>query len=297
MSATLDGLMYWDLSRDRDGHRDYTANYQVHVDDDADGPAIVLACPGLPAIGAPWQQGNDYDPWAYCWPDTKVTPRTRGERGNLWDIETKFSTRPFSRCQDNSFQNPISEPPRIGGSWIKFTKEAAYDINGRRVANPAHEPWKIEIDDNRPTVTIGFNVIVLPLGTYASMVDTVNDFPLWGLPPRCVKLCNLRWQRQVYGTCSYYYTVDLEFEINFNTWDIVKQNDATKRLRTGGNAANPTHFELIRAAREGDPVPGIVRADGTLWDGISPPPNDPPRTLFQFYQGSNFFNLGIPTQL
>lgn len=282
------------MERDQEGHRTYTLHNQVTCTSTNDGPWTAFFAPGLPITGSPWAYGNDSDPFARCWPNARVNPFLDKERQLHWNIENTFSTRPFKRCQDEQVENPLAEPMRIGGSFIKFTKIGTRDRFGRRMQNPAFEPFKEEFDDNRPTVSIGMNLATLPLGAFAALIDYLNDGPLWGLPARTVKLCNVRWTRAVYGVCSYYYVVDYEFEINYQTWDRYIQNDATKRLKTGGSAADPRDFELATDGK-GNPIPTILNANGTLWDGGSA--DTPPATFVQYYPQANLLTLGIPSSL
>jgi hypothetical protein len=58
---------------------------------------------------------------------------------------------------------------------------------------------------------------------------------MWGLDVDMVKLSNFSWQRKLYGTCSYYFTYNYDFEIDFDTWakQIVDYGDVI--LLPGGN--------------------------------------------------------------
>lgn len=234
MPALLHGQENWGLRRTEEGHREYFIKWLVEVNNYEDGPFVAMNTPGLPMVGSFWNFGNDVDPFAYCQPEWTVEPVVKKERGIFWTVEQPFSTKPRKRCADSQVENPLSEPMRVGGTFTKLTKQATHDRFGKLLITTSHELIKgqdTEFDDNRPNVTIGINLATLPLVIFAPMVDTVNDADLWGLPRRTVKLSNVRWQRLVYGTCSYYYTVDYEFDISYNTFDKPIANYGTKVLK------------------------------------------------------------------
>src|SRR5690606_22693106 len=96
------------------------------------------------------------------------------------------------------------------------------DRYGNPIKSSSHEQFRgsnVEFDANRPTVWVDQNVSSLGLATFASMIDCVNDRPLWGLPKRRIKLSNVTWERKMYGTCRFYYTRKLEFDIRYDGFD------------------------------------------------------------------------------
>jgi len=294
MGATLLGAIDWGMTQDKDSHRDYFIDWKLQTDDVNDGPYLVSVCPGLPFIGSTWGFGNDADPFAYCWPTQQIKFLYSGEQGNLWSVKQTFSTRPFKRCQDSKIENPLAEPPKLSGSFVKYVEEATRDRHGKSLVSSSWELLRgkeVEFDGNRPTVKVGLNVLALPLTAYSQMVDGVNDAPLWGLNKRCVKLSNVVWERQVYGTCSFYYTVFYEFDINFNTFDRVIVDSGTK-VFAGGDRNNPKDFKLYEDKFGGH---SRVLLDGNgeaLDDGDNPVT----KTLEKYFE-FNFLTLGIPTSL
>jgi hypothetical protein len=65
----------------------------------------------------------------------------------------------------------------------------------------------------------------------ASMVNTLNAYPLWGFPRRCVKLGHFDVDRNYQNQCTPYYTLSLEFEI----WAV---NDGTRGAVLGVSIAD-----------------------------------------------------------
>lgn len=294
MSATLVGLLSWKGKRDKDGHREYDARFLVRTDSTAEGPVDVFLCPGLPAIGSYWD-GGSVDTWALCQPDMSVTPVLSNEPNFYWYADVKFSTRPINRCQSSSPGDPLSEPPKISGTFTKFTVDADFHFDGTPITNSAGQKlWGIKKDANRPTVRIEQNYSSIFLGGLAAAIDTVNDAPLWGLPARCIKLSNATWTRKVYGICSFYYTVAFDFDINFNSFDEVHLDKGAFSISpTASNPANPTPQDLIPLrAYDDSPIFGFL-------NGFGQPagPYDAGTRNVYLYPETNFLLFGIPTSL
>lgn len=235
----LDGIIYADGGKDDDGHRTYNVSHRVEADwvpGIAVGPAEVMNTPGLPLPGSFWLMDNDIDIWAFCYPfmDCKPHAHKEGHPVQFWTVNQKFSTKPLKRCQDTTIENPLLEPFKISGSFVKYSKEAAKHFNGEMIKSSSHEPLKgpaVEFDRNRPTVRIEQNVASLELDIFSQMIDCLNDAPLWGLGPRCIKLSQPSWTRQLYGTCTFYYTRVFEFDIDYDTFDREAPDEGTKVLR------------------------------------------------------------------
>lgn len=223
MTTELRGRTDWQLSRDSEGHRTYKLTLYVESDDPLDGPAQVLGnTPFLPEYGDYWAFGNDIDAWAWCRWDAEVTQRVTNEPAYWWDCVLTFSTKPSEEgetksCKEAQIDDPILQPPKINGGFVKNKEEATHDRFGKPILNSAHEHFRgpqVEFDNSRFMVKVEQNVTLLELELCNSMKDAVNDAPLWGLPARCIKLTNFTWDRKFFGTCSVYYTRIFEFESN-----------------------------------------------------------------------------------
>lgn len=295
MSSTLLGMVDWNGSRDIEGHREYKAQWLVESNDIDDGPSVIFTTAGLPAIGSYWDFGNDLDAWAYCMPDWKITPAVTKEPNELWIVEQTFSTKPMKRCQDTAIENPLSEPARLSGSFVTFSRECMYDRFGDATLSSSFELLRgpsMEMDDARPTVQVGLNFTTLPLSLFSSMLHTVNDATLWGLPARCVKLSNATWTRQLYGTCTFYYTVDYDFDIRYDTFDVDVLDEGSRVLAPGGTPTNPRHFTVYKDLN-GENTRCILDGSGEAWDGTG----SPGVRHVEKYNESNLLLLGIPTSL
>ncbi len=267
MAVSVVGRLKWDLDRDQEGHRTYTLVTRVITDDLSDGPeSIYNGASGLPSIGDSWAQGNDSDVWARCTPYLRVTPVRQKTPCQVWDVENKFTTRPLNRCQDDSIEDPLLEPQKVSGSFVKYLKELSKDRHDKLILSSSHERVTgLSIDDNRPQVVIEQNVASLDLPTFSAMIDHLNDATLWGLGPRKIKLSDAPWERKLYGTCTYYYTRIFTFDIKFEGWDFSDVADAGFREFDteipNGDRDNPEHFKMIKDER-GENVATRVMLDG-----------------------------------
>jgi hypothetical protein len=352
MAGKLLGRLEWGMNRSESGEREYDIKWLVEVTRDEDGPGIVALTPGLPAIGSTWSFGKDNDPFVWCRPDLTIRrAHTPNERGNYWTVEQKFSNKKFTapRCADNQIEDPILEPPRISGSFVKATKVAmgksrygvvTLDANGDEVdflgvsekpiaiRTTSFEPITgkaLEFDDSRPTVNIELNTLILPLALYTRLVDAVNDAPMWGVGERTIKLSNVSWKRQLYGTCTFYYVIGYEFEINFKTWDRLIASQGHKCLKgwspgyyvknpspppelippdwkldpeaidlsTGNpNFFNPNNYEVYKDANQENTT--------CFHDVFGRPTDDFADQAYikvRYYDEENFLALGVPASL
>jgi hypothetical protein len=302
------GRRLWELERDDDGHRTYKLVTLVRAAT-TDGPATVITCPGLPAIGSYWRPplSGDFDFWAFCWPTCRVMAAkgvNQEQPFRFWEVENTFSTKPRWRCGTATIEDPLLEPARVGGSFLKYRERAWFDRDGKKIKNSSHEPLKPIFDANRPTVWVEQNDSVLGLPIFSQLMDNVNDAPMWGLPKRCVKLSNCTWERKLYGICTFYYTRRMEFDINFNTFDQEILDYGTKVLigrwsagpsplwvpDAGLDPTNPTHFMSITD------IPGNIMK-GVDLDGGGLPLTlgaTPVKIKVEKYLEANLFLLGVP---
>lgn len=295
MSAIVLGRLKWSGSRDDEGHREYSLTTLVKTTSTSDGPATVMNAFGLPTPGTPWSFGNDSDWYAFCYPTLKVSPVIQREPNTYWTVDQKFSTKPWSECREQQIENPLLEQQKVSGSFVEFTYQTVRDRFGKLIKSSSHEIITgIERDDARPNVTIQQNVASLGLPTIASMAQTVNDRPLWGLPARTIKLSRISWERNFYGTCYVYYTRTFEFDIKYDTWDRKDIVDAGfKKYKGSGSRNDPANFVVVKDDNDENTPEKI------LLDGNGDPLTDPSSPVYigpvQLYDESNFLLLGIPS--
>lgn len=316
----------WAGERDDEGHRTFKVKHLVRVTDPKmDGPATVMFASGLPAIGSYWRFGNEFDTWAFCWPTMglKIHEEKEGERGEFWEVDQQFSTKPIpsKRCQDTQIEDPLQEPMRLSGSFVKTTEEAVFDYFGNYIKSSSHERFRgslVEFDVGRPTVRIEQNVLTLGLSSISAYLDCVNDRPLWGMPERCIKLSAISWSRELYGVCNYYYKRIFDFDVCSSTFDRAIPDVGTKVLNghwdqatgqwfldtVGGSPPdrnNPQHF-CQYLDRNGNAGPVILNGSGLPAGAIvgtgSGDVTGPGYVwIVQKYPQVNFLGLGIPSSL
>ena len=281
MAATSNGNpVRISTGRDSEGHRTIKAVYNVECAV-TDGPMAVMEASGLPATGASWgptvhsfTSSEDDDTWLRCWPTCRVVPKVQGKPAEHYEVEKTFTTKPLSRCQDNAIENPLSEPAMISGSFLKYTEETQFQADtGDPVQSSSHERLvgpETERDYNRPLLNISINTSTLPLDLITGAIDTVNDAELYGLSPRMMKLDNAPWSRKLYGTCTYYYTIEYQFSIDFDTFDRTVLDEGNLVLMSGGDYLNPLHFEQAEDDK-GNNIRVILDGSGQRWDGSGSP--------------------------
>lgn len=323
MSAILAGNgapRIWEGSRDSQGHRDFNVTHIVEVTNPGeDGPFVVMQCAGLPQIGSEWDFSNDFDAWAFCWPDMTITRHggDEGEPVKFFAVTQKFSTKPMKRCQDVSIEDPLLEPQKISGTFVNYTREETFDRFGQPITNSSWELIRgpsVEFDAHRHTVCIEQNVAALELELFTDIIaNPLNDDYLWGLPPRCIKLSNVSWSRQIFGICNYYYTRKFDFDTDALTFDRDVLDEGTKVLNghwetsgtAGGwvldnidgsapNPLNPQHF-IVAVDRQNTPCHVILDGHGKPWDAAGS--GYPGSRHIEKYGESNLLELNIPTVL
>lgn len=317
MVASVWGIVGRNGSRDEDGHRSYEVKHLVATTSNNDGPATVMVASGLPLVGAYWDYGNDLDGWAWCLPTRKVDFYGNYENRPVfwWMVTSYFSTkRDSKRCQDESIEDPLLEPDRISGSFVKYQREVCKDMDGKFIKSSSHELYRgsqVEFDHNFPTVTIEQNVGSLELDLFSSMVDRVNDSPMWGMGPRQIKLSNASWRRELYGICNFYYVRSFEFDINADGFDREVLDEGSMVLRgkweRGGVEPDYTwDYVVDENANPNNPKDFIRYKDKndensrTPLNGSGEPLGDADNPVFlpvNYYREANLLLLGIPATL
>lgn len=312
MTAVVLGKQSWRGGRDEEGFRTYELTLLVESAF-SDGPQKVILATGMPLIGAPWVFGGDSDPWAFNTPYMGIRPVVSdGDKNDHWLVDLKFTNKPMKRCCTTTIEDPLLEPQKVSGSFVKYTTKTTKDYLGKVIKNSSLEPVPIERDASRPTVTISQNVAALGIDTFSQMIDTLNNSTLWGLAKRKIKLSTASWERKYYGVCSVYYTRNFEFEVRFDGFDEAEIVDQGLQRRKGDYKAgvwvpDPTVAAIADNKLKPEHMTRIKDAEGNvlppqLLDGHGNVNNDPEASIaylptVKIYKESNFLTLGIPTSL
>lgn len=213
----------WSLKVDEEGWREYLVEFQVKCAPYEEGPLAALreVNANFP-VGEQWAfPGDDVDVWATRQPETTVNidQERKGDPAEFYSVVCVYSNRPPKRnkCAGDETGNPLCEPDRVSGRFIKYVEEATvadevdYYTGGilvktisapAPIRNSAHEQIRgpqVEFDKNRQRIVVEQNKLNLELDLLASLIDTVNDASLWGFPNGTVKLSDVSWVKKYYG--------------------------------------------------------------------------------------------------
>lgn len=325
--AYIRGLMDWSVDVDDDGNRTYTAEILVDLESYSLGPAAALQIPGMPLPGSFWAVGGDIDVYAkWRWGGSvRKHDAPAGEPTNLYIVTKKASTKAEKRDHSgnpnggNGQQNPLDVKDQISGSSVKYQEEdpvavTGYDIK-TRVGELVRGPT-VEWDKSRFTISYEQKRQNVEGGLCISLLDNLNDRPMWGFPARSVKLSSFGFDRLYYNDTYVYYSRKFEFEIRTrkNTGETRDTRVATGALvgdwdrwiREEGTMVwmgkwNKTTFTYVRTTVAGLPIPVPIRfvdihdqpARTLLKDGLPFVPN--PANLN--YKPDLILATGDPTEI
>lgn len=297
MTAYLVGPVNQSASRDQKGHRTYNITWHVRTTTALDGPQAIMGSWPLPAVGTPYSLDNDYDPWAFCTPELTIAPHkdvSEGDPFQDWLVTQTWTTEPMNRCNTATIENPLLEPFELSGDFQHEQKEASVDRFGAPLLHPNFQPITgplVETKTSYPTISIAFNSATLPLSTYVLLINKVNDAPLWGLPARCIRFSDAKWERILYGTCFYYFRTTYTFECNLDTFDPPCPASGTTALRQGGDPNNPADFVPVQA--NGENVEALLNDKGEAITALE----DQFIPVKQIAKQGNLLLLGVPPVL
>jgi hypothetical protein len=243
MAQLVGGPRVWSGSQDSEGHRTYRIAFLVQVETGegvAEGPAAAMRCPGLPAPGDFWSIDGDADAYGWFRFDMDCQPHgsVEGSPIQYFNVIMTASTKPLDPSKERDpaappIEDPLAEPPRVSGSFVKTTEEATHDMYGLPIEYSSHEQIRgpqVEFDAGFDSVRIEQNVPQLQLYLLASLRNCVNLRPLWGMPERTIRFACYSWTRVRHGN-SFYYQRVLEFEVNINGFDREVLDESSKVLK------------------------------------------------------------------
>lgn len=304
--ATYRGPVDWRLTRDRDGHRLYELFSLIEASNNLpakslDDPSVIINAAGLPVIGSLWSDLSfikGADDWAFCLPDTEVTPYavTQGEAPQFYVVKNVFSTEPLFRCQDESIENPLNEPHELSGSWVNKKIIPHQDRDGKPYRSSPGTPLigpQTEIDDADWEIVIGFNSVSIPLALVNSLRHHLNDSVLWGLAAQKVKFSKYSFVRRLYGLCNFYYHNIMHFSIR-DDWTQNLADVGYAELKDGGDAETADDW-VVSKDPHGENR-GLMRLD-TSGKVIVNDAQTPNTIVREPYPTGNLLLLGIPNTL
>jgi hypothetical protein len=172
-----------------------------------------MQAPGIPAYGAVYIWGNDFDLWAYAdsAKATIVEQNMMYDVGNgpedctQWNVAISWSTNANPRNASDPRGNPINDPPIISGSFVGDSELAFRDKDDVPIANSAGERYEDlpTVTGNTDTLNIGVKTATINLAQRADAVGKVNSVSIWGLGPRQVQLTQWTYNIEYAGTLAY----------------------------------------------------------------------------------------------
>lgn len=301
MSGSVYKTLNWTASRDKRGYRQYTVSHLVITTADTDSPSdVLLNTTGLPTPGTTWNYGNTADTQAVCLFERNVSryKPVEGENGKYWIVVSKFDSTPGATPPGSSEDpgGPLLMPFKISGGFDQNEVQMITDRNTNPLVSTSFEPLVGEEtmrNDARPTVTIEHNISQDPVSLLNGYINHVNSVAMWGVQPRCIRMEDAEWSKEMMANGVYYYNVKYTFVIQYGTWDAVILDEGRKVLKPGGDIANPAHFELVKAGLGDDKNPDPVMLDSAT--GLQT--QVPHFLTFEIDDEVNFLLLGIPSSL
>lgn len=284
----IGGPRKWEGGVDSSGYRTYKIAFRVQGAV-TDGPFAAMSTPGLPREGDTWDFDDDFDPWAFCTAEIDVKPDLEDEPNVGWTLTYTFTTKPNTDkgrgCNDAPVEDPLLQPAKFSGSFTKFQEESTVDRFGAPTNSSSHEQLRgpqNEWDASRSVVEVEQNVPDLQLPLLNALNDTLNQYVMWGMPPRTIKCSILPWEKKYFGTCYAYYTRKTSFELKKDGWDRNVLDEGTKVLHghwddetgtdpgwvlddIGGSPPdpdNPQHFDRAKD-RNGENIKVVLNGSGS----------------------------------
>lgn len=212
-----------------DGDREYKRFFMVRTSSQDDGPLTVALANDLPRVGeiyrypgtvtTPGPTFTEYDEGVYA---QSMTPKLADKNSKtLWSIEVPYTSVPTSKQTGNNEQDPLNEPPKFSGSFLRVTEIFEEDKDGNAILMSSGEPPDPPLEEgvSYPTLRIEMNVATPALALWADYANATNSSSFWGLGPRQWAVEKIDWQDQFRGNGSRYVTVSFEFAAKYNTWD------------------------------------------------------------------------------
>lgn len=284
MAFELLGPRKFQASRDSYGDREYKVTYLVGTTSNQEGPCLAMQTPGLPATGSTYAYGTgEVDVWAWCRPEIDVVEVGGHQDGDFpyhFLVTRTFSTKTRPRDQerphkqngssDNDVMNPLNEPQKISGGFLRFTEQGLVDRFGNRIRNSA---WELiagpnnEWDNSRDVINVEQNVLFLERTLISSMRDCVNSTPMWGYPVRSIKLSEFDWSKHWVKGVSYYYTRRFKFEARVKLDNVSRTILIT--ITNGSNIITLPGLVAFQSSDIGRTLTGTGIAPGTTISSLA----------------------------
>lgn len=215
-------------SRDSKGLNVWNAMYRVQTDDPFDGPEVVANASALPALYSRYTIPtlNDSDPNALL---TSRKPREEGDSRKSWVVTCEYRNDAIEDLEDPD--NPLLDADKFSFGFEQFQTIARQSLfDGKRLLNSVDEVFTPppEVDQSRPVFRVVRNEAIINTAFWSDMLDSVNIATWKGLAPRTVKFQSITSGEIQRRNDIDFYTVNYEFHVNPETWDLRILNQARR---------------------------------------------------------------------
>ena len=219
-----------DGSYDAKNIRVWNELWRVQTNDPLDGPATVVNYSGLPALFAPYESGNDSDPYALL---VSKKPREEGEGHKSWIVACEYRSDAISAEVGS---NPLTDLVKYSCGFDQFSEIARQTSFGQRIINSVDQVFTPppEVDQSRPVYIVQRNEAYINLPGIVDLSDSVNQYAWKGCAPRTVKVKSITPGEIQNRNGIEFYSVRYEFHINWLTWDLRILNQATRYKDSNG---------------------------------------------------------------
>jgi hypothetical protein len=175
-----------------------------------------------------------------------------------WKIEVSYGL--WNILERSPDGNPIHIPLRFRFEFTGVSTPAFVDVDGNAIVNSAGDYYDppVEYERLHASLVVRRNESAPNINLVAAWSNTVNLKAWNGFPPKTARLMPIRIPEIMYSqvTNSFYWPMEYEFEINFDTW--VKQilNQGFRQLDAEG--------QLVPIFINGQPIdtPLMLDEDG-----------------------------------
>lgn len=269
------------------GDRQYTAVYEVRVDDPLDGQNIVILASGIPRLGRPYSFGNDRDNTAFL---RSLAPKRIDATRLLWQVVATWTTADINNNSnggggEDSNGNPTDDPLQYRNEYniskAKFSvpveraiiHTALTGANRRDrgssgpVVNSAGVVFVpgIEKDETRTVIRITKNLKLYPTGLDDKFQDAVNlneyviHLPAGAriVAPLRSKCENIGGSFQIEknkGIIHRFWKVEFEVHIKKTSW---RDDVCDRGLHASAGAGDPDGLAGGGILSPSDLIPGV----------------------------------------
>jgi hypothetical protein len=283
-------------SIDAEGHQVYTSVYRVQSNDPNENPIRVREASGAPDYGDHYTWGGVSNTDAFCL--GKQTQFEKEEDSRLfWLVTCTHTTKPVGR-DGKSLKlraNPLSEPWKIGGSYVQGTKAVQRNKNGAPTINTAFEQITYEIPDGYDTLNLEGPTDTISLSTRAQAVLKVNSASMWGLSPRMLLLQQWQYEIMYHGSRPYVYH-RLQFLIKYDLWN-EKSYEMGTREYISTNPAGKQFVPIVSANDAGYSGRYFLDASGRKLSDANVVAGNFVEREDEIIPEYNFLTLGFPDPL